>query len=221
MYKELLLPVDKVSLRGSLRVPDEVKGFVIFSHGSGSSRKSPRNRFVAETLEANGFATLLFDLLTEEEDREYARRFNINVLSHRLITATKWLRSQPEYAQWKMGYFGASTGAASALIAASTLGPEVIKAVVSRGGRPDMATTALPNVKSPTLLLVGGLDTKVIKLNQQAYDELKCKKELAIIPGASHLFEEPGTLEQVTRLANNWFLKYLYQFEKDIEKDFF
>jgi dienelactone hydrolase len=221
MNKELLLPVDKVTLKGDLRVPDDVKGLVVFSHGSGSSRKSPRNRFVAETLETNGFATLLFDLLTEEEDREYAQRFNINVLSHRLIVVTKWLKSQPEYASWNMGYFGASTGAASALVAASALGSDMIKAVVSRGGRPDMATTALPNVKSPTLLLVGGLDTEVIKLNRQAYNEMKCKKELEIIPGASHLFEESGTSEQVTRLANKWFLKYLYQFEKDIEKDFF
>lgn len=221
MNKELLLPVDKVSLKGDLRVPNKVKGLVVFSHGSGSSRKSPRNRLVAGTLEANGFATLLFDLLTEEEDTEYAQRFNINVLSHRLIVVTKWLKSQPEYRSWSIGYFGASTGAASALVAASALGSDVIKAVVSRGGRPDLATTALPNVESPTLLLVGGLDTEVIKLHRQAYNEMKCKKELKIIPGASHLFEESGTLEQVIRLANKWFLKYLYQFEKDIEKDFF
>lgn len=221
MNKELLLPVDKVSLRGDLRVPDNVKGLVVFCHGSGSSRKSPRNRLVAGTLQANGFATLLFDLLTEEEDREYAQRFNINVLSHRLIIVTQWLKNQPEYLGWNIGYFGASTGAASALVAASALGPDMIKAVVSRGGRPDMATTALPNVKSPTLLLVGELDTEVIELNQKAYNKMKCKKELELIAGASHLFEESGTLEQVTRLANKWFLKYLYQFEKDIEKDFF
>lgn len=220
MKKELDIPADGVTLKGDLHVPQDPKGLVIFSHGSGSSRLSPRNRFVAGTLEANGFATLLFDLLTPEEDLHYKRRFDIDLLTRRLISVTRWIGSQPNYSQWKIGYFGASTGAASALKAAASIGPQTIKAIVSRGGRPDMATSALKKVESPTLLLVGGLDPEVIKLNEQALAELKCTKELKIIPGATHLFEEPGKLELVTRLANEWFLKYLYQYQIDIEKDY-
>lgn len=220
MKKEIDIPVDGVTLKGDLHIPEDPKGLVIFSHGSGSSRLSPRNRFVAGTLEANGFATLLFDLLTADEDLHYEQRFNIELLTRRLIAASHWIRKQEDYPKWDIGYFGASTGAASALKAASSLGSNIVKAIVSRGGRPDMATSSLETVESPTLLLVGGLDTEVIKLNEQAYQKMTCAKELKIIPGASHLFEEPGKLEQVTRHANDWFLKYLYRYQVDIEKDF-
>lgn len=219
MKKELYLPADGITLTGDLEVPDDARELVIFSHGSGSSRLSPRNRFVAGTLAANGMAALLFDLLTAEEDMDYNQRFNINLLADRLIAVSKWIKNQPEYSDWDIGYYGASTGAASALIAAATIGPDIVKAVVSRGGRPDMAATALPRVESPTLLLVGGLDTEVIKLNQQAYDKMKCKKELVTIPGASHLFEEPGKLEQVTRYANHWFIKHFRRQNADLGKD--
>lgn len=221
MKKELHLPANEVTLEGDLEVPDNAKELVIFSHGSGSSRLSPRNRFVAGTLVANGFATLLFDLLTAEEDLDYSQRFNIDLLANRLVSVTEWVHNQSEYSEWDIGYFGASTGAASALIAAARIGTEVVKAVVSRGGRPDMAANVLPNVESPTLLVVGGLDTEVIRLNQRAYDELKCKKELVTVPGATHLFEESGKLEQVTRYANNWFIKHLRRQKADIGKDYF
>lgn len=220
MMKELNIPANGVMLKGNLNVPDNAKGLVIFSHGSGSSRLSPRNKFVAGTLQANGFATLLFDLLTEDEDLHYESRFDIGLLTRRLISVSHWIHNQPEYKKWYIGFFGASTGAASALAAATSIGPDIVKAVVSRGGRPDMATTDLPNVPTPTLLLVGGLDSEVIKLNQEAYEKLNCIKELTIIPGATHLFEEPGKLEQVTRLANDWFIKYLYRYQVDFQKDF-
>ncbi|MFH5832674.1 dienelactone hydrolase family protein [Halalkalibaculum sp. DA384] len=220
MKIELDIPADDVMLKGDIVVPDNSKGLVIFSHGSGSSRLSPRNRFVAYTLETQGFATLLFDLLTEKEDLNYQTRFDIDLLTQRLVKATEWLKSQQDYKQLNAGYFGASTGAASALRAAAVLGPEVVKAVVSRGGRPDLAERVLESVKSPILLLAGELDTPVIKLNQQAFKKMRCIKKLTIIPGASHLFEEPGTLEEVTRHANEWFLKYLYRYQKEIEKDF-
>lgn len=220
MMKELKIPANGVELKGVLHVPDDTKGLVIFSHGSGSSRLSPRNRFVAGTLEANGFATLLFDLLTEEEDLDYQQRFDIGLLTRRLVTVTHWIRNQEDYPNWPIGFFGSSTGAASALSAAASIGPNIVKAVVSRGGRPDLAMKALDKVKSPTLLLVGELDTKVIKLNEQASEKLNCTKELKIIPGASHLFEESGKLEQVTRIANDWFIKYLHHYQVDFEKDF-
>lgn len=220
MKKELNIPADEVVLKGHLVVPDDAKGLVIFSHGSGSSRLSTRNRFVAYSLETKGFATLLFDLLTEQEDLNYQKRFNIDLLTHRLIKTTEWVKSKKDYKHLNVGYFGASTGAASALRASAILGKEVVKAVVSRGGRPDMANQELKSVNSPTLLLVGELDTQVIKLNQQAFIRMRCIKELTIIPGASHLFEEPGKLEQVTRHANEWYLKYLYRHQKEIEKDF-
>lgn len=220
MMKELNIPANGVMLKGNLNVPDNAKGLVIFSHGSGSSRLSPRNKFVAGTLVANSFATLLFDLLTEEEDLNYERRFDIGLLTRRLISVSHWIHNQSEYNNWNIGFFGSSTGAASALAAAASIGADTVKAVVLRGGRPDLATKALKKVKSPTLLLVGGLDTQVIKLNQEAYDKLNCIKELTIIPGATHLFEEAGKLEQVTRLANDWFLKYLYRYQIDFQKDY-
>lgn len=220
MKKELQIPVDRVTLKGDVGLPDNPKGFIIFSHGSGSSRLSPRNKFVAGALKKSGFGTLLFDLLTPYEDQDYEMRFNIQLLTHRLIAVTRWLKTQKEYKPLPFGYFGASTGAASALKAAAALGPDMIKAVVSRGGRPDMAAEMLESVKSPTLLLVGGLDTKVIELNQRAFEKMNCKKELTIIPEASHLFEEPGKLELVTRHADKWFLKYLYRYQKSVEKDF-
>lgn len=220
MKKELQIPVDDVTLKGDIEMPEHAKGLIIFSHGSGSSRLSPRNRFVASSLKENGFGTLLFDLLTPYEDQNYEMRFNIELLTNRLVTVTRWMKNQEEYKGLNIGFFGASTGAASALRAAVSLGPEIVKAVVSRGGRPDLAEEKLGSVKSPTLLLVGGLDTKVIKLNQQAFEKMKCMKELTIIPGASHLFEETGKLEEVTRHADNWFLKYLYRYQKDVEKDF-
>jgi len=220
MMKELHIPANGVILEGNLNIPDDAKGLVIFSHGSGSSRLSPRNSFVAGTLQANGFATLLFDLLTEEEDLHYERRFDIGLLTRRLIAVSHWIHNQPEYKKWDIGFFGASTGAASALAAAASIGADIVKAVVSRGGRPDMTTTSLPDVQTPTLLLVGGVDSEVIRLNQEAYEKLNCIKELTIVPGASHLFEEPGKLKQVTRLANDWFLKYLYRYQIDFEKDF-
>jgi dienelactone hydrolase len=220
MKKELQIPVDDVTLKGDVGLPENAKGLIIFSHGSGSSRLSPRNRFVASSLKESGFGTLLFDLLTPYEDQNYEMRFNIELLTNRLVSVTRWMKNQEEFKRLNIGYFGASTGAASALRAAAVLGSDIIKAVVSRGGRPDLAEEKLKSVKSPTLLLVGGLDTKVIKLNEQAFEKMNCKKELTIIPGASHLFEETGKLEEVTRQANDWFLKYIYRYQKDVEKDF-
>jgi dienelactone hydrolase len=180
---------------------------VVFAHGSGSSRFSPRNAYVARFLYDRGLATLLFDLLTREEDMVYANRFNIELLAQRLRGATEWARAQPELSGKPIGYFGSSTGAAAALRAAAD-DPEIY-AVVSRGGRPDLVIPHLPKVRAPTLLIVGGLDTIVLALNQEAMKHLKCEKELAVVPGASHLFEEPGKLEEVARLAADWFVKHL------------
>lgn len=202
------IPADGVTLEGALAVPAEAEGVVLFAHGSGSSRHSPRNNYVARVLRNAGVGTLLFDLLTEKEDRIYETRFDIDLLTRRLIAATFWFLKQSEYRGLAVGYFGSSTGAASALQAAGALGPAV-GAVVSRGGRPDLAGRALPHVQSPTLLIVGGDDLPVIRLNRQAYDQMKAEKELKIIPGATHLFEEPGTLEEVARLAANWFQRHL------------
>ncbi len=202
------IPVDSVSLEGDLAVPREAESLVIFAHGSGSSRHSPRNNFVAEVLRKAGMGTLLFDLLTVEEDAFYENRFNIPLLTERLKAATRWVKERPETENFAIGYFGASTGAAAALGAAAELGPS-IGAVVSRGGRPDLAEKALPDVKAPTLLIVGGLDDVVIELNQDAYEKLGAKKELRIVPGATHLFEEPGKLEEAARLAAEWFKKHL------------
>lgn len=199
---------DSVTLEGVLGVPPDSQGVVLFAHGSGSSRHSPRNNYVAGVLRQTGLATLLLDLLTEEEDRLYATRFDIDLLTHRLVMATHWVMKQPQTQKLGIGYFGASTGAAAALNAAAELSTR-IKAVVSRGGRPDLAGPTLGLVQSPTLLIVGGLDADVIELNQQAYAQLHAEKELVIVPGASHLFEEPGTLQHVATLAAQWFQRYL------------
>lgn len=204
------IPVNGVQLEGTLVIPHRAKGVVLFAHGSGSSRHSPRNNFVADALHEVGCGTLLMDLLTRQEDLAYENRFDIDLLVWRLERATQWLMEQPETQALDIGYFGASTGAAAALSAAATFGP-AIGAVVSRGGRPDLAMAALKRVQSPTLLIVGGLDDAVIELNRQAYEELKTEKHLEIVPGATHLFEEPGTLHEVARLAGQWFGRYLGQ----------
>ncbi len=203
------IPIDSHSLEGDLAVPEGAQGIVLFAHGSGSSRLSPRNRQVAQVLREAGLATLLFDLLTVEEDAVYENRFDIELLTGRLLEATRWITSQAELRELQRGYFGASTGAAAALRAAARPEAEV-KAVVSRGGRPDLAMSHLGRVTAPTLLIVGEYDDVVIELNQQAYDALgSVSKELTIVPGATHLFEEPGTLEQVAQHARQWFLRYL------------
>jgi len=204
------IPIDSTYLEGSLALPrQQVQGLVVFAHGSGSSRFSPRNNFVAHILQKAGIGTLLMDLLTEEEDAVYQSRFNIDLLTERLLLATKWLQEQPRTKGLMIGYFVASTGAAAALKAAAA-GDSKIGAVVSRGGRPDLAEEALTHVQSPTLLIVGGNDHVVIELNREAYARLKGKKQLVIVPGATHLFEEPGTLEEVARLATEWFKQHLY-----------
>ena len=196
-------------LQGTLTLPPASLGVVAFAHGSGSSRHSPQNTFVARVLADAGIGTLLFDLLTMTEDSDYATRFDIPLLSSRLIGATEWLTRQNAVAGLPLGYFGASTGAAAALVAAAELGSRV-SAVVSRGGRPDMAEAhALRRVTAPTLLIVGGEDPTVMRLNRDAYAQLTCDKVLEIVPGATHLFEEPGTLEAVAALAAEWFRRYL------------
>ncbi|MCB1984579.1 MAG: dienelactone hydrolase family protein [Burkholderiales bacterium] len=203
------IPADSVELEGDLVLPPSVNSIVLFAHGSGSSRLSPRNRFVAQILQQHGIGTLLFDLLTRTEDQDYAMRFDIELLTERLIAATAWLQARTDSKTLPLGYFGASTGAAAALKAAAKMNTGV-SAVVSRGGRPDLAGEAdLSKVTAPTLLIVGGADYGVIELNQQAFALLQCKKELTLIPGATHLFEESGTLEQAAQHAANWFLKYL------------
>ena len=204
------IPVNGVKLEGMLVIPERAKGVVLFVHGSGSSRLSPRNNFVADNLNEAGYGTLLMDLLTQQEDAKYENRFDIDLLTWRLERATQWLMEQPHCSALAIGYFGASTGAAAALNAAATFG-STIGAVVSRGGRPDLAAEALANVQSPTLLIVGGLDEVVIELNRQAYEKLQAKKHLAIVKGATHLFEEPGTLQEVARLAAAWFKHHLGQ----------
>ncbi len=199
----------KAQLEGNLALPDGARGVVLFAHGSGSSRFSPRNNFVAAELFHAGVGSLLIDLLTPAEDANYETRFDIPLLTKRLAATTAWLQKYPATQALKIGYFGASTGAAAALQAAAEAGNK-IAAVVSRGGRPDLAGAQfLARVSAPTLLIVGGDDDVVIQLNEQAYAELHCKKELVIVPGATHLFEEPGTLEQVARHAANWFNRYL------------
>lgn len=202
------IPADSMMLEGTLIVPPRSKGIVIFAHGSGSSRKSPRNNHVARVLEENNIGTLLFDLLSEEEDFVYENRFDIPLLSRRLIAATKWLLAQEAAKGRKIGYFGSSTGSAAALMAAAEPGNR-IGAIVSRGGRPDLAMMVLGRIKSPTLLIVGGDDDVVIGMNRDAYMHIKCEKEMSIIPGAGHLFEEPGTLEQVAKQAAKWFKEHL------------
>jgi dienelactone hydrolase len=206
------IPVGGVVVEGNLTVPSNARGVVLFAHGSGSSRFSPRNRYVAKVFNTQKIATLLFDLLTNEEDQEDLAtaeyRFNINLLADRLIGATEWLKKDPQTKNYPFGYFGASTGAAAALIAAAKL-PNDIATVVSRGGRPDLAANYLPRVKAPTLLLVGDLDTEVIELNRQAMAQMSAEKKLVLIPGATHLFEEPGKLEEVAKISADWFLRYL------------
>ena len=197
-----------IKLEGSLLIPANAAGIVIFAHGSGSSRHSPRNNFVAEVLHQAAIGTLLMDLLTKEEDSIYDNRFDIELLTWRLERATQWVSEITMSSKLPIGYFGASTGAAAALQAAATFG-NLIGAVVSRGGRPDLAMEALGQVRSPTLLIVGGLDEVVIDLNRKAFSRLQVEKELAIVPGASHLFQEPGTLQEAARLAANWFSHHL------------
>lgn len=204
--EEISIYVGDKELKGDLHIPAKCKGVVIFSHGSGSSRYSPRNKKVADYLFNKKIGTLLLDLLTVEEDMEYQNRFNIHLLTKRLIAATQWVQNTPVTLDCQIGYFGASTGAASALSAASQI--KGIKAVVCRGGRPDLTIQSLPFVKSPTLLLVGSLDTEVIKLNQVALDALNCPKKLEIIYGAGHLFEAPGALDKVSFHAYKWFDTY-------------
>ena len=201
------IPSDSILLEGTLTVPKGAKGIVLFAHGSGSSRLSPRNTYVAKALQKAGIGTLLFDLLTDDEAADRENVFDIDFLGHRLVDATRWLRAQAKFAKYPIGYFGASTGAAAALVAAAR--DSSIKAVVSRGGRPDLAMKCLDRVKAPTLLIVGGDDSPVIEMNQQAFERLRCQKAMTIVPGATHLFEEPGTLEEVVRLARDWFAKYL------------
>lgn len=198
---------DSVELEGTLEVPDNPAGIVLFAHGSGSSRLSPRNTYVATMLVRSGIGTFLFDLLTESEAQSRFNVFNIQLLARRLLAATNWLRDRPEASDLSLGYFGASTGAAAALIAAAD--DQRIDAVVSRGGRPDLAADALSKVKAPTLLIVGGEDHLVLKLNRRAYQVMRCEKQLAIVPGATHLFEECGALEKVVELARDWFLRHL------------
>ena len=197
-----------VLVPGNLTIPEHPRGIVAFAHGSGSSRLSPRNRQVAQALNADGFATLLFDLLTPEEELDRANVFDIPLLGRRLAAATGWLRRQAETSELALGYFGASTGAAAALIAAADLGHQV-SAVVSRGGRPDLAGPRLGEVLAPTLLIVGGLDAQVLELNREAQRQLHCTNDLEVVVGATHLFEEPGTLEAVARLASDWFARHL------------
>ena len=206
------MPVAGVTLIGDLEIPQRATGLVLFAHGSGSSRHSRRNQAVARVLHAAGSGTLLFDLLTAHEEAEDAHtghlRFNIGFLAERLAAATHWVRSHPGAQNLPTGYFGSSTGGAAALAAAARLGGEV-RAVVSRGGRPDLAGDALPLVHAPTLLIVGECDEEVLRLNEEAYAQLRCPKKLEIVPRATHLFQEPGALEEVARLAAHWFRKHL------------
>jgi putative phosphoribosyl transferase len=202
------IPVDSILLPGSLAIPKNATAIIVFAHGSGSSRLSPRNQYVAERLQEKGYATLLFDLLTAEESHEYFNRFQIELLAKRLIKVTEWVAAEILTTNMAIGYFGASTGAAAALIAAAEL-PDKVLAVVSRGGRPDLAPAALNKVQAAVLLIVGGLDEVVCNLNEKAFDEIESVSELTIIHDATHLFEEPGKLEEVTDYALGWFGKYL------------
>ena len=209
---DVQIPAGSATLDGNLTTVDQTEAFVLFAHGSGSSRHSPRNQFVARTLNEAGLATLLFDLLTPEEESVdlYTRehRFDISLLAERLVYATRWAKQQKQTQDLRVGYFGSSTGGGAALVAAAEL-PEEVGAVVSRGGRPDLAGQALPKVKAPTLLLVGGEDHVVIELNEQARAQMKCECKIEIVPGATHLFEEPGALEEVAKLASDWFVKHI------------
>lgn len=208
------IPADDIVLQGDLTLPPSATGFVLFAHGSGSSRKSLRNRYVAEVLNKHALGTLLADLLTADEEREdeltASLRFDIDLLAHRLIAIIDWLASQPACQGQQLGLFGASTGAAAALLAAAQR-PGSVKAVVSRGGRPDLAGPEIALVRAPTLLIVGGDDVAVLQMNRTARALMKCKTDLKVIPGATHLFEEPGTLTQVAELASEWFTAHLAQ----------
>jgi pimeloyl-ACP methyl ester carboxylesterase len=208
LAKQVHIPSGPVSLGATLAVPHEAHSIVVFVHGSGSSRFSPRNNFVAEVLRTHGFGVLLMDLLTAMEEDSAKKRFDIDLLTHRLVSARDWLKTQEGLSRLNIGLFGASTGSAAALKLAARLGKD-IGAVVSRGGRPDLAEADLSNVVSPTLLIVGGNDSAVLELNETAFDKLQSVKKLEIVPGATHLFEEPGTLEQVANLAKAWFAGYL------------
>lgn len=207
----LVIPIGNIELQGDLSIPQHAHSLVLFAHGSGSSRLSTRNRMVAEYLNNRGIGTLLFDLLTTVEDTIYSNRFNIDLLAQRLREVTLWVLRKEEYSFLHIGYFGASTGAAAALTAANEL--KQVNAVVSRGGRPDLAMQALPGIKAPTLLIVGSLDTDVIRMNSTAFQHLNCEKKMEIIPGATHLFEEKGTLEKVCVVAANWFEMHLQPLE--------
>jgi putative phosphoribosyl transferase len=211
------IPVGPVALEGNLSFPAGPEGIVLFAHGSGSSRHSPRNRYVAQLLNDAKLATLLADLLTRDEEaidmRTAHLRFDIGLLARRLVAITDWLTAEPRTREFPIGYFGASTGAAAALVAAAERA-DVVGTIVSRGGRPDLAGPALPRVRAPTLLIVGGNDFQVIELNRAAYEQLNCEKQLVNIPGATHLFEEPGALDAVARLARDWFERYLKRVEK-------
>jgi dienelactone hydrolase len=213
--KPVLVKIGRVTLEGDLALPDSARGIVLFAHGSGSSRLSPRNKYVAKYLQKQGLGTLLFDLLTrgEEQEDNYTMRlrFDIDLLASRLSDVTGWLASQKETQNLAVGYFGASTGAAAALVA-ETKNSGVVKAIVSRGGRPDLAGSSLRHVQAPTLLIVGGNDEQVIELNEIAMRQLSSVKKLVIVPGATHLFAEPGTLESAANLAGQWFLQYLRNF---------
>jgi dienelactone hydrolase len=209
---EVQIQAETAILSGNLTIPHSAAGLVLFAHGSGSSRHSPRNQFVARTLNNAGLATLLFDLLTQEEEaidmRSREHRFNIGMLAERLVHATKWSKQHEETRDLRIGYFGSSTGGAAALVAAAEMLRDV-GAVVSRGGRPDLAGDALPKVQAPTLLIVGGNDDIVIELNEMARDQMRCEVKLEIVPGATHLFEEPGALEKVAKLASDWFVNHI------------
>jgi len=208
----VVIPVNRATIKGNLTIPAGTKGIVLFAHGSGSSRFSPRNQYVAKVLNRAGIGTLLIDLLTREEEEIDAStgefRFNIGLLAERLLSATEWLKQNPATKSLVFGYFGASTGAAAAIIAAAKF-PEVVRAVVSRGGRPDLAVEHLRKVRAPTLFIVGGKDTIVLDLNKKAMEQIGAKKKLEIVNGATHLFEEPGKLEEVARLSAEWFRTHL------------
>ncbi|WP_227375303.1 dienelactone hydrolase family protein [Haladaptatus halobius] len=201
------IPVDGVRLEGDLQIPQDAAGLVVFAHGSGSSRKSPRNNFVAERLHEFGLGTLLFDLLTEKEDAIYENRFDIDLLTDRLVATTEWVENREETGDYRVGYFGSSTGAAAALRAAARRSE--VGAVVSRGGRVDLAAEVLDAIDAPTLFVVGERDTQVLRLNREVAAELTCEKELEIVGGAGHLFEEPGTLAAVADLTGDWFASHL------------
>lgn len=206
--REVRIPISWRHLSGTLVLPQNASGVVLFAHGSGSGRFSPRNQAVAESLQGAGLGTLLIDLLGEDEAADRRKVFDIELLAERLLAAAHWISRESETRNLRMGYFGASTGAGAALVAAARH-PELAGAVVSRGGRPDLAREALMNVVAPTLLIVGSLDEDVLELNRQALALLRCTRELVVVPGATHLFPEPGTLEEVARLAEAWFLRHL------------